>query len=171
MMRKVMLRRQPTLNGTADKCTLSPSAMNGEDPECFGCWSREEVLNFLKELLENERIGAKAFAEIGRAADPRVADLVFDSELAQGAICVLLKKEIATRGGTDRPRRRNTTVMPGVKCSLQRMIVFARSNQNTLADRIEEAVLSILDSKLNAKLVYLLLLHRKQVEQLETLLT
>ena len=35
---------------------------------------------------------------------------------------------------------------------------------------IEEAILNIFDSKLNAKLVYLLLLHRKQVEQLETLL-
>jgi hypothetical protein len=36
---------------------------------------------------------------------------------------------------------------------------------------IEDAVLNISDSKLNAKLIYLLLLHRKQVEQLETLLT
>ena len=34
---------------------------------------------------------------------------------------------------------------------------------------IEEAVLNIFDSKLNAKLMYLLLLHRKQVELLETL--
>jgi hypothetical protein len=39
-----------------------------------------------------------------------------------------------------------------------------------LADTIEEAVLNILDSELNAKLMYLLLLHRKQVEQLEALL-
>jgi hypothetical protein len=36
---------------------------------------------------------------------------------------------------------------------------------------IEEAVLNIFDSKLNAKLMYLLLLHRKQVEQLETFVT
>ena len=34
---------------------------------------------------------------------------------------------------------------------------------------IEEAVLNIFDSKLNTKLMYLLLLHRKQVELLETL--
>jgi hypothetical protein len=104
-------------------------------------------------------------------ADLHVADLVFDCELAQGAICVLLKKEIATRGGADTLRRKNTTAMPGVKCSLQRMIAFASCNQTKLADSIEEAVLNIFDSKLNAKLMYLLLLHRKQVEQLETLLT
>jgi hypothetical protein len=35
---------------------------------------------------------------------------------------------------------------------------------------MEDAVLNIFDSDLNAKLMYLLLLHRKQVEQLETLL-
>jgi hypothetical protein len=145
--------------------------MNEGDPVYFGYWSREEVLNFLKQLLESERIGVKAFAAIGRAADLHVADLVFESELAQGAICVLLKKEIAKRGGTDAVRIKNTTAMPSVKCSLQRVIAFASCNQTRLADMIEEAVLNIFDSKLNAKLMYLLLLHRKQVEQLETLLT
>ena len=42
-------------------------------------------------------------------------------------------------------------------------------NQVKLADMIEGAILNIFDSKLNAKLMYLLLLHRKQVELLETL--
>ena len=38
-----------------------------------------------------------------------------------------------------------------------------------LADMIEDAIVDIFDSKLNAKLIYLLLLHRKQVEQLEAI--
>jgi hypothetical protein len=152
------------------EATCSPGGIHAGDAVYLGYWSREEVLNFLKELLEMERIGARAFAEIGRVADLHTADLVFDSELAQGAICVLLKKEIAARGGSDTRRVRNTTAIPAVKCSLQRLVAFASSNQSRLADMIEEAVLSIFDSKLNAKLVYLLLLHRKQIEQLETLL-
>jgi hypothetical protein len=147
------------------------AGINEGDPVYFGYWSKEEVLNFLKELLERERIGVKAFAAIGRAADLHVADLVFESELAQGAICVLLKKEIAMRGGTDAVRSSKTTPMPSVKCSLQRVIAFASCNQTRLADSVEDAVLNIFDSRLNAKLLYLLLLHRKQVEQLETLLT
>ena len=40
-------------------------------------------------------------------------------------------------------------------------ITFARCNQIRLSVMIEEAVLNIFDSKLNAKLMYLLLLHRK----------
>ena len=56
------------------------------------------MLHFLKDLLESERIGAEAYAAIGRTADLHVADQVFESELAQGAICVLLEKEIAARG-------------------------------------------------------------------------
>jgi len=55
------------------------------------------------------------------------------------------------------------------KRSLQHAIASARDNQIRLTSMIEEAVLNIFDSKLNAKLMYLLLLHRKQVELLETL--
>jgi hypothetical protein len=170
-MQKARLSQQADLHETIEKFTSSPCGMSEGDPAYFGYWSKEEVLNFLKELLESERIGVEAFAAIGRAADLPVADLVFESELAQGAICVLLKKEIAMRGGTDAVRGKNTTAMPSVKCSLQRVIAFASCNQTRLADMIEEAVLNVFDSKLNAKLMYLLLLHRKQVEQLETLLT
>jgi len=131
------------------------------------------MLHFLKDLLESERTGAKAYAAIGRAADLHVADLAFESELAQGAICVLLKKEIAARGGADslRQSQNKTAAMSNPKSGLQRTITFARCNQSRLSDMIEQAVLNILDSKLNAKLMYLLLLHRKQVEQLDTFLT
>ena len=171
-MQKAPLPQQADLDDTIHKfASSSPCGMNEGAPVYFGCWSKEKVLDFLKELLESERIGIKAFATIGRAADLHVADLVFESELAQGSICVLLKKEIAMRGGTDAVRSKTTTAMPNVKCSLQPVIAFARCNQTRLADMIEEAILNIFDSKLNAKLMYLLLLHRKQVEQLETLLT
>ena len=168
-MHKARLPRQVDLDDTVQTLASSPRGMSEADPAYFGYWSKEEVLNFLKDLLESERIGVKAFAAIGRAADLHVADLVFDSELAQGAICVLLKKEIAKRGGARTSRQKTTAPMPSPKCSLQRTVTFARDNQTRLADMIEEAILNIFDSKLNAKLMYLLLLHRKQVEQLETL--
>ncbi|MGY3075097.1 hypothetical protein ACVWZZ_001468 [Bradyrhizobium sp. LM6.10] len=146
--------------------------MSEADPAYFGYWSKEEMQHFLKDLLEAERIGAKAFAAIGRAADVDIADLAFESELAQGAICVLLKKEIAARGGAVwlRQNQRKTVVIPNPKSSLQHTITFARTNQSKLSDMIEQAVLNIFDSKLNAKLMHLLLLHRKQCEQLETVL-
>jgi hypothetical protein len=170
-MQKARLPQQADLDDTVQKLGSSPCGMNEGNPVYFGYWSKEEVLNFLKELLEGERIGVKAFAAIGRAADLHVAELIFESELAQGAICLLLKKEIAIRGGTDAVRSKPIIAMPCVKCSLRRVIAFASCNQTKLADMIEEAVLNIFDSKLNAKLMYLLLLHRKQVEQLENLLS
>ena len=55
------------------------------------------------------------------------------------------------------------------KRGLQDTVAFAHDNQIKLADMIEEAVLNIFDSKLNAKLMYLQQLHRKQVELLGTL--
>jgi hypothetical protein len=169
-MRKARLPQQAYLDETIQKFPFPPRGTNARDARYFGYWSREEVLNFLKELLEGERTGVKAYAAIGRAADSHVADLAFESELAQGAICVLLKKEIAERAGSGMLRQKGTTAIPDVERSFQQMIAFAIRNQARLADMMEEAVLNIFDSKLNAKLMYLLLLHRKQVEQLETFL-
>ena len=143
--------------------------MSESDPAYFGYWSKEEVLNFLKDLLETERVGVRAFAAVGRAVDLHVADLVFESELAQGAICVLLKKEIARRGGARTTRQKTAAMCQCQNAASNDTVTFARDNQIRLADMIEEAVLNIFDSKLNAKLMYLLLLHRKQVELLETL--
>jgi hypothetical protein len=171
-MHRVRLSQQAKPDDARRKRASSPSGMSEDDPAYFGYWSKEEVLYFLKSLLECERMGAKAFAAVGRAADLHVADLIFESELAQGAICVLLKKEIVARGGADTPPQKNNIVaMLNSKCSFQRTITLARGNQVKLSGMIEEAVLNIFDSKLNAKLMYLLLLHRKQVEQLETFLT
>lgn len=170
-MHKARLPRQADLDDPVRKFASSPGGMSDGDPAYFGYWSKDEILRFLKALLDGEYIGARIFAAIGRAADLHGADLAFESELAQGAICVLLKKEIAARGGADAPRQTNTSAMLNPKCGLQRAITFARRNQTGLSDMIEEAVLNIPESKLNAKLIYLLLLHRKQVEQLETFLT
>jgi hypothetical protein len=143
--------------------------MNENDPAYFGYWSREEVLKFLEDLLQAERTGLSAFSAVGRVVDLRVADLAFESELAQGAICVLLRKEIARRGKIRAIRQMTAHDAPMQKRDLHDTVAFARNNQIRLADMIEEAVLNILDAKLNAKLMYLQLLHRKQVELLETL--
>ena len=169
-MHKARLPRQVDLDDTVQGFAFSPRGMSEADPADFGYWSEEEVLHFLTDLLEAERIGTKAFAAIGRVADLHIADPAFESELAQGAICVLIKKEIAARGGANSVRQSHTKTiaMPTSRLSLDSMITFASCNQTRLSDMIEQAVLNIFDSKLNAKLMYLLLLHRKQVEQLET---
>jgi hypothetical protein len=173
MMHKARLPHQADIDDTVQKSPSSPGGMSKTDPAYLGYWSEEEMLHFLIDLLEAEHIGTKAFAAIGRAADLHVADVAFESELAQGAICVLLKKEIAARGGANSLRQSQTKTIatPISRASLESLITFASFNQTRLSDMIEQAVLNIFDSKLNAKLMYLLLLHRKQVEQLETVLT
>lgn len=173
MMHKARLPLQADIDDTAQKSASSPSGMSKTDPAYLGYWSEEEMLHFLTDLLEAERIGTKAFAAIGRVADLHIADLAFESELAQGAICVLLKKEITARGGANsfRQSQTKTVAMPTSRSSLENLITFASFNQTRLSDMIEQAVLNIFDSKLNEKLMYLLLLHRKQVEQLEDFLT
>ena len=76
-MHKARLPRQAGLDEAVQNIPSS-GGMSERDPAYFGYWSREEVSNFLKDLLESERIGVEAFAAVGRASDLHVADLVFE---------------------------------------------------------------------------------------------
>jgi hypothetical protein len=169
-MDKAQSRQQTNLLDTVRKYSSSPCWMHEVDPGYLGYWSREEVVVFLKSLLERERVGTKAFADIGQAADLHIADRILESELDQGAICVLLKKEIAMRGAAVTAPHKRGTNGRHVRCSLEQAIASARCNQAELVQTIEEAVLNIFDSELNSLLMRILQLHRKQIEQLKTLL-
>jgi len=144
--------------------------MNEVDPAYLGYWSKEEVVVFLKSLLAQERIGTKAFADIGQAASLRIADLILESELDQGRICILLQKELTKRGTTISARHRGRANGRCAKVSLEQAVASAQSNQTALVQTIEDAILNIFDAELNAHLMRILQLHRKQIEQLNTLL-
>ncbi|RXG93218.1 hypothetical protein [Bradyrhizobium vignae] len=168
-MRKARVPQQTNADVTIRQFAPSPFKANALGSTYFGYWSKEEILSFLKQLLDGEHIGLTAYAAIGRAACTHLADLALEAEMGQGAICILLRKEIAARGGTGMLRAKATDAIPNIDGSLRSRIRFASRNQAMLADMIEDAVVDIFDSKLNAKLIYLLLLHRKQVEQLEAI--
>jgi hypothetical protein len=164
--------QQPTsLYDTPREYSSSPCWMHEVDPSYLGYWSKEEMTAFLKSLLESERIGTKALADIGHAGDPRIADLILESELDQGSICFLLRKELAKRGAAATALQKRPADEPCVKLSLEQAVASARSNQTELIHTIEEAVLNIFDSELNSHLMKMLQLHRRQIEQLKTLLT
>lgn len=170
-MRKARLPQQTNTDVTIRQFAPSSLKAKALDSSYFGYWSKEEILSFLKQLLSGEHIGLTAYAAIGRAACTDLADLALEAEMGQGAICILLRKGIAARGGTGMLRAKAADSIPSIDCSLRSRIRFASRNQAMLADMIEDAVVDIFDSKLNAKLIYLLLLHRKQVEQLERIAT
>jgi hypothetical protein len=168
-MNKVQSRERTGIFDTPREYSSSPCSMHEVDPSYPGYWSRAEVVNFLKSLLEQERIGTKAFADIGYAADLHVADLILESELDQGSICILLESEIAKKGAVVPIRRKRPTHERRVKFTLERAVVSARSNQADLLQTIEDAVRNIFDSELNSLLATMMQLHRKQIAQLETL--
>jgi hypothetical protein len=53
---------------------------------------------------------------------------------------------------------------------IEQAVASATSNQAELVQMIEAAILNILDGNLNSHLMKVLRLHRKQIEQLKTLL-
>jgi hypothetical protein len=130
-MWKARLPQQAYSDDTIQTSASSSRGSNAGEPSLFGYWSKEEVLNFLNELLESERIGVTAYAAIGRTADSHAADLALESELAQGAICILLKKEIAARVGAGMLRQQGTAAIPNVEYSPRRMIAFAIRNSQS----------------------------------------
>jgi hypothetical protein len=168
-MNKVQSREQTTIFDTHRECSSSACSMNEVDPSYLGYWSSAEVAVFLKSLLEQERIGTKAFADIGYAADLRVADLILESELGQGSICILLENEIAKKGAVVPTRHKRLTHERRIKITLEQAVASARSNQADLLQTIEDALRNIFDSELKSLLVTVLRFHRKHIAQLESL--
>ena len=93
--------------------------MSESDPAYFGYWSKEEVLNFLKDLLESERMASGRLRQSDARPTFMLQTWSLSLELAQGAICVLLKKEIARRGGARTARQKDSGNVPMPKRSLQ----------------------------------------------------
>jgi hypothetical protein len=163
--------RDPGLIDTMRESSSSPCWMHEVDPGYFGYWSHEEVIAFLKSLLERERAGAKAFTNISQLAEPRIADLILEAELDQVSICILLHKEITRRGATARAAKNKRLVNERrMNFGIEQAVASATSNQAELVQMIEAAILNILDGNLNSHLMKVLRLHRKQIEQLKTLL-
>jgi hypothetical protein len=168
-MRELQPRQPNSFDDTPQEYSSPPCWMHEIDPSYLGYWSREEIAAFLKSLLERERIGTRAFADIGRAADLRIADLILESELDQGSICILLGREITKRGATVGAPGKRPAEEPRVILSLEQAVASARSNQTGLIHTVEEAVQNIFDSELNSHLMKMLRLHRKQINQLKLL--
>jgi hypothetical protein len=170
-MNKVQSRERTGIFDTPREYSSSPWSMHEVDPSYRGYWSRAELVTFLKLLLEQERIGTRAFADIGYAADLHVADLILESELDQGSICILLESEIAKNGAVVPTRRKRPTHERRVKFTLGQAVASARYNQADLLQTIEDALRNIFDAELSSLLVTMMQLHRKQVAQLEILRT
>ena len=170
-MNKAQSRPQTDVTSASREYSSPPCSMHEVDPGYLGYWSREEVVVFLKSLLEQERVGTKAFADIGYAADLHDADLTLESELDQASICILLESEIAKKGAIVPTRRKRPTHERRVKFTLEQAVASARSNQVDLLQTIEDAIRNIFDSELNSLLVTMIHLHRKQIAQLEILRT
>jgi len=139
------------------------------DPNYFGYWADNDVLTFLNMLLERERLGSKAFAAIGRAADLETADSILDAELTQASLCVLLRQAIESRGATAVAPREPTTDNILARPSLEQAISFAINNQAKLVEALEEGTLKVVDSDLRSTLAEMLQRHRQQIEQLNLL--
>jgi hypothetical protein len=160
--------RHPDFINTFKESSSSPCWMHEVDPGYFGYWSNAEVIVFLKDLLERERIGSKAFENIRHSADLRVAELMLEAELNQALICILLRKEISKKGAMARATLKTNEVR--LDLSFEQAVASATSNLVELCQTIEAAILNILDAGLNSLLMKILRLHRKQIEQLKILL-
>ena len=75
------------------------------------------------------------------------------------------------RGAAVAVPRKRLTNEHRTKCSLERTIASATANQAELVQAIEQAIPNIFDPELNSHLIRMLQLHRKQIEQLKTILT
>jgi hypothetical protein len=159
--------RHPDLINTMNECSSSPCWIHEVDPGYFGYWSKEETIVFLKDLLERERVGSKAFENIRHAADLGVAELMLEAELNQALICILVRKQIAKKGAIARACPKTNEAR--LDLSFEQAVASATSDLIELYLTIEAAILNVLEAGLNSLLVKILRVHWKQIEQLKIL--
>lgn len=170
-MNKIQLRPPPPSQEIEQEYASSPCLMHqAESSPSY--WLRDEDLTFLNGLLTQERNGTKSFAEIGKAADLRVADLVLEMELLQASFCVFLREAIEARGGKAIHPPSGKKSLNGVRArpDLMRTISIASRGQKELAETIQKGLPKLLDPRLRAALEGMQKVHHGNIERLRSLL-
>lgn len=119
-----------------------------------------DVIDFLNELLEAERAGARAALESAReAATGPLADLLQDIRHDEARWCAMLLGQIQRLGGTPSPRMGAFHAKAMEIEDLAARLVFLNRGQGWVVRKLREMMPRIQDETLYADLAHMLSSH------------
>jgi hypothetical protein len=119
-----------------------------------------DIIDFLNELLEAERAGARVALESARQADPgALADLLQDIRHDEARWCAMLLKQIERLGGTASPRMGAFHGKAMEIEDLKARLVFLNRGQGWVVRKLREMMPRIPDDALYVDLAHMLSSH------------
>ncbi|GAB4359567.1 MAG: hypothetical protein Kow00114_12570 [Kiloniellaceae bacterium] len=147
-----------------------PCSMHELDPSYLGYMSTPEVIALLNQLLEGERAGARAVAEMGRqlGEDGRRA-ILRDVAMDEARFCAMLSRHVCRLGGTPSPRTGAFyNKLLAVEAPDDRIVLLNRG-QGWVVRRLREAVGRIADGALLHDLREMLEVHERNIARCEAM--
>ena len=119
-----------------------------------------DIIDFLNELLEAERAGARVALESARQAAPgALADLLQDIRHDEARWCAMLLKQIGRLGGTASPRMGAFHAKAMEIEDLKARLVFLNRGQGWVVRKLREMIPRIPDDALYVDLAHMLSSH------------
>lgn len=147
-----------------------PCSMHDLDPTYLGYMSTEEVIALLNELLEGERAGARAVAEIGRQlCEEAQRATLRDVAMDEARFCAMLSGHVTRLGGT---ASTDVGAFYGKILALElpgERVAFLNRGQGWVVRRLREAIGRIADGLLLRDLQDMLEVHERNIARCEAL--
>lgn len=122
--------------------------------------SRDELIDFLNELLEAERAGARVALESARdASDPATAGLLKAIQEDEARWCAMLLRHIRVLGGTASPRMGAFHGKAMAIDDLKERLAFLNRGQGWVVRKLREVTPRVRDDALFADLSHMLSSH------------
>jgi len=147
-----------------------PCAMHELDPTYLGYMSTEEVIALLNTLLEAERAGARAVAEMGRQCEEASERAILrDVAMDEARFCAMLSRHITRLGGTPSPE---TGAFYGKVLALEspaERVALLNRGQGWVVRKLREAAGRIADGVLLDDLRDMLKVHERNIARCEAM--
>ncbi len=155
----------PTKKDGAPRAFSSPACSMHEAPDAYmGYAAAPELHDFLNELLEAERAGARVTLESARAAhEVRFADLLRAIHRDEARWCAMLARHLEARGATPSTKVGAFYDKAMAIADLRERIVFLNRGQGWVARKLREMLPRVRDEALRADLAQMLGSHESNI--------
>ena len=164
---RILLEDKQVDQDYEDQALASPVCYARDaDDHYAGYATRDELLNFLNELLEAERAGARITARTAsEATDPRMKLLMCDIQRGEAHWCAMLLKWIGHLKGEPSPRvgafYEKCLAIP----DLGERVAFINRSQAWVVRKLREAIPKTRDDAMHADFVAMLKSHEKNISR------
>jgi 5-formyltetrahydrofolate cyclo-ligase len=160
----------PELSSSRPAFASPPCSMHELDPAYLGYLDRVEVIELLNLLIEGERAGARAVAELAKQSSGALERATLRSvAMDEAQFCAMLTRHVKRLGGLPSPKINDFYEKVLAQPSETERIDLLNRGQNWVVKKLENALRRIGDQSLHSDLDHMLAVHEKNIRRCDAL--